>query len=73
MGQFGCSKLAPCQFQTVLDGDDRIEAANVIGQLLGQTFGHIRIVDTGHIDEKNIFRWQYCSVQGRVDGRIDTA
>ena len=48
-------ELFPRQFQTVLDGYDCVVAADMICQLLCQVFGHRRVVDTGHVDEENIF------------------
>ena len=55
-------ELLPRQFQTFLNGDDRVVTADIISQLLCQIFGHRRVVDTGHIDKENILFWQDGSI-----------
>ena len=47
----GSFELVPRQFQAVLDGDDRVQAADVVSQFFSQAFGHVRIVAAGHVDK----------------------
>ena len=63
----GFTELFPRQFQAVLDGDDRVQAADVVGQFLGQALGHVRIVAAGHVDQKDVFRRQDRGIEGGVD------
>ena len=67
------AELAPRQFQAVLDGDDRIQAADVVGQFLGQALGHVRVVAAGHVDQEDVFRRQDRRIEGGVDRRVDAA
>ena len=69
----GSFELVPRQFQAVLDGDDRVQAADVVGQFFGQALGHVRVVAAGHVDQQDVFRRQYRRIEGGVDGRVDAA
>lgn len=69
----GFPELPARQLQAVLDGDDRIQAADVVSQFFGQALRRVRIVAAGHVDQEDVFRRQDRRIEGGVDGRIDAA
>ena len=73
MTELGFAELTARQFQAVLDGDDRIEAADVVGQLFGQALCRRGVEDARHVDEQQVLRADDLRVERGRDGRVDAA
>ena len=72
-GDGGGFQLVYGMINGLLDGNYHIMAAEVFSQLGRQSFGSLRIVDTGHIYEQDIVGTKDFCIEGGCHGGVDAA